>query len=40
MPYQETAAYGPNFIKPPSDLIDGEEEYKVKAILNHCVHGR
>jgi len=39
-PYQETTAYGPNFIKPPPDLIDGEEEYKVEAILNHHVYGR
>src|SRR5712672_2563616 len=39
-PYHETEAYGPNFIKPPPDLIDGEEEYEVEAILNHRFHGR
>lgn len=34
-PYRETEAYGPNFPEPPPDLIEGEEEYEVKAILNH-----
>src|SRR5712672_4100112 len=38
-PYHETTAYGPNFIKPPPDLIDGEEEYEVEAVLNHCMFG-
>jgi len=39
VPYHETPAYGPNFIKPPPDLIDGEEEYEVEAVLNHCMFG-
>src|SRR5712672_3262046 len=39
-PYHETTAYGPNFIKPPPDLIDGEEEYEVEAVLNHRMFGR
>src|SRR5712672_1696558 len=38
--YHETTAYGPNFIRPPPDLIDGEEEYEVEAVLNHRVFGR
>src|SRR5712671_2435736 len=38
--YRETTAYGPNFIKPPPDLIDGEEEYEVEAVLNHRMFGR
>src|SRR5712671_470513 len=38
-PYHETTAYGPNFIKLPPDLIDGEEEYEVEAILNHRTFG-
>jgi len=37
--YRETTAYGPNFIKPPPDLIDGEEEYEVEAVLNHRMFG-
>ena len=27
--------YGNNFTHPPPDLIDGQEEYKVEAILSH-----
>ena len=33
-PYKETNMHGPNFIEPPPDLINGEEEYKVEAILD------
>ena len=32
-PYHETELHGPNFMKPPPDLIDGEEEYEVEEIL-------
>ena len=39
-PYHETTAFGPNFSRPPPDLIGGEEEYKVERILNHRRHGR
>jgi hypothetical protein len=38
-PYQETAAHGPNFSRPPPDLIDGEEEYEVERIISHQRHG-
>ena len=34
--YKETVEHGLNFLQPPPDLIDGEEEYKVEAILGHC----
>ena len=34
-PYRETPEHGPNYIKPPPDLIDGHEEYEVEAILAH-----
>ena len=34
-PYHETASHGPNFSRPPPDLIDGEEEYEVECIINH-----
>ena len=34
-PYYETNAHGPNFSRPPPELIDGEEEYKVERILKH-----
>jgi Chromo (CHRromatin Organisation MOdifier) domain len=35
MPYVETPSHGPNFTQPPSDLIDGEEEYEVEQIHSH-----
>jgi len=39
-PYHETEAYDPNFVKPPPDLIEGEEEYEIEAITNHKKWGR
>ena len=35
---KETMEHGPNFLQPPPDLIEGEEEYKVEVILGH--HGK
>jgi hypothetical protein len=32
-PYHETEFHGTNYNKPPPDLIDGEEEYKVEQIV-------
>ena len=34
-PYLETAVYGLNYMRPPPDLIKGEEQYKVEAIQGH-----
>ena len=31
-PYKETALHGPNFTRPPPDLIDGEEEYEAEEV--------
>ncbi len=39
-PYHETTAHGPNFTRPPPDLIDGEDEYEVKRIVAHQQFGR
>ena len=39
-PYRETELHGPNFMRPPPDLIDGEEEYEIKEILQSQRHGR
>jgi len=39
-PYHETAAHGPNYSRPPPDLIDGEAEYEVEQIRSHRRHGR
>ena len=33
--YKETTEHSPNFLQPPLDLIDGEEEYEVEAVLGH-----
>ena len=38
-PYHETDEHGQNFIKPPPDLIDGQEEYEVEAIIAHKQKG-
>jgi len=32
--------YGPNFSRPPPDLINDEEQYKVEQIRNHRYSGR
>jgi hypothetical protein len=34
-PYHETTQHGPNFTRPPPELIEDKGEYKVKAICNH-----
>ena len=38
--YKETKVYGANFPKPPPELIEGEEVYKVENILKHRKRGR
>ena len=39
-PYHETSQHGPNYIKPPPELIEGEHEYEVETIVNHRLHGK
>ena len=39
-PYRETKLHGPNFTKPPPDLIDREEEYEIEEILQSRKFGR
>lgn len=34
-PYRENNTHGLNHTRPPPDLIDGEEQYEVEAIINH-----
>jgi hypothetical protein len=34
-PYQENKVYGENYIRPPPDIEEGEEVYKVEQILKH-----
>jgi hypothetical protein len=40
MACHETPQHGPNYIKPPPELIEGEHEYEVEAIVNHCLYRR
>ena len=39
-PYQETEAHGPNFTKPPPDIIDDTPEYEVEEISKVQCWGR
>src|SRR6266850_6465949 len=39
-PYVETDSHGPNFSRPPPDLIKGENEYEVEMIRKHRRFGR
>jgi hypothetical protein len=40
LPYHETTAHGPNFSRPPPELIDGKEEYQVECVMGHRKIGR
>jgi hypothetical protein len=39
-PYRETITHGPNYQRPPPDLVNGEEEYSVEKILDSRKFGR
>src|SRR5882757_9421632 len=39
-PYKETMEHGKNFLEPPPDIIEGEEEWEVEQILNKRIFGR
>ena len=39
-PYKEMELHGPNFTRPPPDLINGEPEYEVEKILDEKARGR
>jgi hypothetical protein len=39
-PYRKMTAHGPNFSRPPPELVDGEEEYQVEHIMGHQKAGR
>ena len=38
-PFKETETHGTGSLNPPPDLVDGEEEYEVEAILKHRRRG-
>ena len=35
MPFVETETHGTNYLNPLPDLIDGQEEHEVEAIIAH-----
>jgi hypothetical protein len=39
-PYIETNFHGPNYTRPPPDLINDKEEYEVEQVLLSRHHGR
>jgi len=39
-PYKETNQYRPNFIKPPPDIVEGEEEWEIEKILKERSHSQ
>ena len=39
-PYHKTPTHGPNYQRPPPDLVDREEEYEVERILDSQQFGR
>ena len=40
-PYKENTVHGPNYTQPPADLINGQEEWEIKRIIQHRkVHAR
>jgi len=34
-PYREMASHGPNFTRPPPNLVQGNKEFEVETIINH-----
>src|SRR5712671_1998107 len=38
--FKETPAHGPNYSRPPPDLVDEDPEYEVEAIINHRFFGQ
>ena len=37
--YRETKAHGPNYKKPPPEIIKGEPEWEVEKIINSHLYG-
>jgi hypothetical protein len=39
-PYWEMEEHGTNYMQPPPDIVEGEEEYEVERIMNLRCHGQ
>ena len=39
-PYHETIEHGPNYNRPPPEMVDGEEEFEVEAMMGHRFFGK
>ena len=39
-PFRHTAQRGQDFLRPPPEIVEGEAEFEVEAIKNHCFYGR
>ena len=39
-PYHETIKHGPNYNRPPPEMVNGEEEFKVEAMMGHHFFGK
>ena len=39
-PFISTPEHGPSFPEPPPDIVEGEEEYEIEAILAHRGKGQ
>ena len=40
IPHCQTEAYGETYHQPPPELIDGEEKYEIKEIIDQCTDKR
>ncbi len=39
-PYQETLEHGPNYLEPPPNIIEGQPEWEIEAIIGMCLFGQ
>src|SRR4030088_187702 len=39
-PYVQTQEHGENFLRPPPDIINGDEEFEIESILSHRHKGK
>ena len=38
--YRETETHGPNYERPPPEIVEGEPEWEVEKVINSRLHGR